>query len=1749
MPPLVYNIVDLASLFSAGLKAIDRVQLYQSFNSDCRDLSAQFAAHKLRYERWGQYVGFDRDGQVRADHHHSLDNPAIFLVIEIQLKFIGRSLRGSETSTYAPRLVELSRQHAAGPVQVDTFEPRSPNPWRWHKLYWAVRGRGEQANKVDLVRSVVQRLHELIPLDYESPPTFAIPIRGTICKIDGIQVVDTPLGAPTANHFDFMKLREAIARLEGESQGGHDISSWKKKMHDRLLTKGLAERQQELRSWIMGDMSTSDVYEDCLQRRLEKTCDWIFDRPQYLEWVSAEFEGDKPKLLWICGPAGFGKTVLCSQITKHVSSLPESQSTLTAHFFLSADLGSREDPFVIIRSWISQIIASEDHAFRLSMDEKQSQQNRTASRTSLLSLLSKIVRALPRCTLIVDGLDECTSSVVEFLSSLKSALAGSSTRLLVVSRDEGGIREALTANNNCGRLAFSEYKVTSADTDADIAMYSRSIVDAKLSNETSAAKDDISAVKDDLSAKMAQRCEGQFLWLKLQGDGLRRAMNKEQLQNAVDETPVGLDRVYAKNWDKIMALPGGSRDRAIALLRWAAFAVRPLTAREMTEAVLIDLQDGADRLPIDPGELPDAIDQDYVDTEITGLCFSLLEARRSASESDSSTGSRTIHLTHFSIREFLLPNLVADANVPWGLAPVGTSAAVEGEKSMHGLLTRLCLRYIGFPTIWQQTNPTEAPAESDEVADLRPGGFQDYAATFWPRHYALSSPSGEDPDYVTSLFDRAHPVWDLWTDWQDRKQGLRPEWLKEEKDTLAPGPLYYAALVGFPQLVQHLLRRGEDATEVSANGRSAIAAASVRGFPAIVKMLLDAGSEVAVSDVFGNAPIHGAVYRGHVETVKLLLDRGADPAVENREGFTPLMMACSDGFTDIAKLLLEAGVDPHHKNKDGANATHYASGFGQAEALKLLLERGVDINVRDAETQQPIHLACQHGHAEVVKLLLAADGVLANSPMGDGWRPLHWASATGHAEVVKVLLQGRAREFLVLLSCFYTPLILACTSGRLEIVKMLIEADADLDWETFREGWRALTVAVNNGCMEVVEYLIGLGEDVNHIPQQSLPWPPVHLAAAQGNKEMLQLLLAHGGDLTLKNRYGEIPYHAAVFCKQFEMVELLIDMGIDVDYAGRDGQTPLHWPGGEDKLEMVELLIEKGANLEARDGLLHTPLHTVSMVGSSALADLLIRKGAELEPIDECNRMPIHVAAVQGHADVVRLLLDRGASPNGHRGPTHAPLAYAAMVGHADVLALLLDRGAEVDRADTSGDTPLHLAAWGEQPEAAAILLDRGADIDRKNARGWTPLHQAISRKHMKVARLLIQRGADLQSVDSKGEKPLALAFGPGHECKQQDLALPWPPPRGPDAEKAKLPSIPAFVTHSLSDGRKRGWGLIHIAAAAGDTNLIEVMLSKGENIDDAEETRAYGLPPLTIALGFKRVETARMLLERGADANGPPSRREISPLIAAALHGFAATTQLLLEKGADVGARTAMGRTPFLIACDNGYLDVVKVLCQYTRENPHASAAGVSARPGTQRSGLFGAALYGCDAVVDYLCSDDRVDVTQPDWVGNSALVAAAANGHAGVVEILLSRCTTWGAPGSDAAALLWRRAKGSRAPDVMRLVADHLRGQDPDFDEESIGDVDAAPIQGTEGGLLCEACTLWIPAGDKYWQCARCQGGEFCVCHACFLSGRRCLDRDHGRLTVRGMTPEERKEAEEKARAERREANRRWFGVPSDD
>jgi ankyrin repeat protein len=128
----------------------------------------------------------------------------------------------------------------------------------------------------------------------------------------------------------------------------------------------------------------------------------------------------------------------------------------------------------------------------------------------------------------------------------------------------------------------------------------------------------------------------------------------------------------------------------------------------------------------------------------------------------------------------------------------------------------------------------------------------------------------------------------------------------------------------------------------------------------------------------------------------------------------------------------------------------------------------------------------------------------------------------------------------------------------------------------------------------------------------------------------------------------------------------------------------------------------------------------------------------------------------------------------------------------------------------------------------------------------------------------------------------------------------------------------------------------------------------------DTNATQADGSTALLWAAHYDNLATVSALLDKGANANAK-NRYGITPLAEAAQNGNAAIVERLLAAGADVNAALPEGDTPLMIASRTGSVPVVKMLL--------SKGAAVDAR----------------DA-----------------WHGETALMWAAGENHAEVVDLL---------------------------------------------------------------------------------------------------------------------------------------------------
>lgn len=151
----------------------------------------------------------------------------------------------------------------------------------------------------------------------------------------------------------------------------------------------------------------------------------------------------------------------------------------------------------------------------------------------------------------------------------------------------------------------------------------------------------------------------------------------------------------------------------------------------------------------------------------------------------------------------------------------------------------------------------------------------------------------------------------------------------------------------------------------------------------------------------------------------------------------------------------------------------------------------------------------------------------------------------------------------------------------------------------------------------------------------------------------------------------------------------------------------------------------------------------------------------------------------------------------------------------------------------------------------------------------------------------------------------------------------------------------------------------IFAASIQGDTAHLEELLAANRSLVSALSDD--GWTPLHLAAFFGNLEAARLLLNKGAQANARSTNSmENTPLHAAAAGRHAAVVKLLLDHGASSNARQHGGWTALHAAAQNGDLEMARMLV--------SGGADVQARAENNQTALDLALTKGQQAMVDYL-------------------------------------------------------------------------------------------------------------------------------------------------------------------------------------
>ncbi|SHG82047.1 ankyrin repeat domain-containing protein [Ferrimonas marina] len=533
----------------------------------------------------------------------------------------------------------------------------------------------------------------------------------------------------------------------------------------------------------------------------------------------------------------------------------------------------------------------------------------------------------------------------------------------------------------------------------------------------------------------------------------------------------------------------------------------------------------------------------------------------------------------------------------------------------------------------------------------------------------------------------------------------------------------------------------------------------------------------------------------------------------------------------------------------------------------------------------------------------------------------------------------------------------------------------------------------------------------------------LHLAVQQGNAEALQLLMATSHNLDRADAAGRTPL-ALALQSQVELVIPLLQNGAD-PYAGVAPHGTMALGLAHRDARIQSWFAQRRAQDEPR----HQAALTALLAGDIDALEVLRTEGLQLDSTDLHGASWLHRTVQAQQAASLDWLLKQGADPTQTDHKDRVPLVLALSqsdnLKRDPLLKTFRRHPATLEAPNQQGQTPLMVAAelndGAEALRWANWLLDSKVALSARDRGGQTALHLALENNHHQLAGRLLAKGAQVNPADRLGQTPLLAALaahrlddGLISKLIRQTQALDQQNYQGQTAlALAVSRSRPDWVAQLLQRGANpaigsRDLSLLHLAAQGLDPELghagsdwknrevVAQLAGRGLALDAQTHD---GFSPLMLAVQHRYPETAKQLLQLGADPN-LISRYDVTALKRALELQQDDLALALLEQGADpnlagsqqVTALHVLAQSSDLPAADTEQLISALV----------AAGADPNATTRPQRFTPLHLAVYGRNAVMVESLLVQGADPHQRDADGHSALALAQRQGNEALLALL---------------------------------------------------------------------------------------------------------------------------------------------------
>ena len=773
----------------------------------------------------------------------------------------------------------------------------------------------------------------------------------------------------------------------------------------------------------------------------------------------------------------------------------------------------------------------------------------------------------------------------------------------------------------------------------------------------------------EITEKVVRTADGMFLLAKLHVNSLKLQPSLAAIRRALRDLSPEVGRIYSAILARIKDQGRVDRDLAMQALSWVFLAHRPLSVKELVQAMAVE------------------VSEDELNSEEETSFDIILRVTMGLIVNEGAV--RTAHRT---AQEYFEKHW--KDHFPEGQIHIARS-------------TLKCLDHTAL------SSPCSGDREDKEIdSRLQKFPFLSYASTYWGEHIQEAVDDDLTQDAVLEFLQSPSRLnATIQVAWY---VGSRSQ-VKATWDVRAGvNAMHVCAWYGLRSFVTKLLHQTPDMDVNSQDkklGQTPLMYACLRGHSSTASTLLGLDANVNLTNNKGTTAPFLALSNGYPELVDLMMThKGVSPPLdlntvnEADGGITIFMVAALKAYRPLLSRLLERpGVDKNVRNMKGYTALALAATKNDLVVVESLLDF-VDVNTPNNIGSTPLIIAAEGGKAKMVIAMLKENA---------DWRPQNQDGDTafskavihGHVSVVKALL-NHGVEHHVAEGSKRTLLHVACSSGKTipAMIDLLVEKGLQIDEQGDR-GDTPLHNASRIGNTDVTITLLNLGAD--QLIEDHEHRTPLTVAWQNGHSNLVKLLQSHAihREITIVNPQEDshLPlWSMAKLGYEVLLQETLQKQNPRIHERDPDTEsTALHWAVRTNNLDIARTLLEAGAETGEVDDHKRTPLHIAAYTENYEAVELLLEFHADPIVRSSWDLTPYAIAlSRKTYSLAVRLLEALVLKPVeaghlidvGSLRDTQAVFCAAAQMGLFDVVLLLSEHKVDLEGRNEQGKTVIELA-------------------------------------------------------------------------------------------------------------------------------------------------------------------------------------------------------------------------------------------------------------------------------------------------------------------------------------------------------------------------------------------------------------------------------------------------------------------------